>query len=195
MDETREIREKIKQAAIKRFSTYGFGKTTMAEIGCDCNMSAANLYNFYKNKQDIAAATVEDHFADEHRAYKEIARQTNLAPPEKIRAFVNKSIDITAGCVKTHDKIFELLEFISKERKDLIEAHIEQKKSILAEILAEGNRTGDFNVSNILQTAHAVLKAFVYFNYPAFMVNTPEEETREIANDVVDLILKGLYTR
>ena len=45
----------IIDAAIRRFSEYGYNKTTMAEIAEDAAMSAANLYRYFKNKQDIAA--------------------------------------------------------------------------------------------------------------------------------------------
>jgi len=50
-----QTRVQILDAAQLRFSKYGFGKTTMAEIAKDCNMSAANLYRFFENKHDIGA--------------------------------------------------------------------------------------------------------------------------------------------
>ena len=53
---TRNTQEQIMDAAWQRFVLYGYGKTTMAEIAQDCSMSAANLYRFFKSKQDIGAA-------------------------------------------------------------------------------------------------------------------------------------------
>ncbi|GAV21360.1 bacterial regulatory proteins, TetR family [Mariprofundus micogutta] len=39
-------KERIVAAARQRFSHYGYGKTTMAEIASDCQMSVGNLYRF-----------------------------------------------------------------------------------------------------------------------------------------------------
>ena len=45
---TEEIRTQILDAAEARFRTYGFGKTTMAEIASDIDMSTANLYRYFE---------------------------------------------------------------------------------------------------------------------------------------------------
>ena len=47
MKSRQEIAEQIIAAAEKRFFYYGFGKTTMAEIASDCDMSPANIYRFF----------------------------------------------------------------------------------------------------------------------------------------------------
>ena len=48
---------RILAAAYARFQRFGFGKTTMAEIAGDCGMSAANLYRYFENKEDIGVHT------------------------------------------------------------------------------------------------------------------------------------------
>ena len=35
-------------AAKKRFTHFGYGKTTMAEVAADCDMSPGNLYRFLR---------------------------------------------------------------------------------------------------------------------------------------------------
>lgn len=50
-----EIREAILTAAQTRLLRFGYHKTTMAEIANEAGMSAANLYRYFKNKQDIVA--------------------------------------------------------------------------------------------------------------------------------------------
>ena len=51
-----EVKQMIIDMADIRFRRYGFGKTTMAEIAKDCCMSAANLYRYFKNKQEIGVS-------------------------------------------------------------------------------------------------------------------------------------------
>ena len=48
-----KVRQRILEKAFSRFGRYGFGKTTMAEISKDCEMSPGNLYRYFKSKKDI----------------------------------------------------------------------------------------------------------------------------------------------
>lgn len=57
--ELSKTRGQILLSAKTRFATIGYTKTTMAELAEDCDLSAAHLYNFYKNKLDIAGGLVE----------------------------------------------------------------------------------------------------------------------------------------
>ncbi len=56
MDEKSATRDRILQAAMTRIKHYGYGKTTMAEIAADCDMSPGNIYRFFEAKIDIAEA-------------------------------------------------------------------------------------------------------------------------------------------
>ncbi|WDF70404.1 TetR/AcrR family transcriptional regulator [Sphingobacterium oryzagri] len=50
MDNKKDL---IIQAALKRFSHYGFNKTTMSEIAVDLNITKANLYYYYPDKNAL----------------------------------------------------------------------------------------------------------------------------------------------
>ena len=62
MAEKDNIREQIVEAAKKRFSHFGYAKTTMAEVATDCAMSPGNLYRFYPGKLDIAEAIATEDY-------------------------------------------------------------------------------------------------------------------------------------
>ena len=62
--ESGQIRTDILDAAEQRLRTYGYGKTTMAEIATDVGMSAANLYRYFENKLDIGAALAQRCFCE-----------------------------------------------------------------------------------------------------------------------------------
>lgn len=50
MDNKKDL---IIQAALKRFAHYGFNKTTMSEIAIDLNITKANLYYYYPDKNAL----------------------------------------------------------------------------------------------------------------------------------------------
>ena len=47
---------------MNRIKHYGYGKTTMAEIAADCDMSPGNIYRFFEAKIDIAEAMARKHY-------------------------------------------------------------------------------------------------------------------------------------
>ena len=51
-----QIKKDILSAADKRFRTFGFKKTTMAEIAQDLGMSTSNMYRYSPSKVSIAEA-------------------------------------------------------------------------------------------------------------------------------------------
>jgi TetR/AcrR family transcriptional regulator len=52
--------EKILEAALKLFSTYGFHGTTMEKIAELADMSQPNLHNYFKTKADLYEAVLND---------------------------------------------------------------------------------------------------------------------------------------
>ncbi|WP_437919549.1 TetR/AcrR family transcriptional regulator [Sphingobacterium sp. LRF_L2] len=46
-------KDHIIQVALKRFAHYGFSKTTMSEIAADLNITKANLYYYYPDKDSL----------------------------------------------------------------------------------------------------------------------------------------------
>ena len=76
---TEEISTRILDAAEARFRTYGFGKTTMAEIASDIDMSTANLYRYYENKLAIGAAMAGRCFCSREEVLNEVVARKGIS--------------------------------------------------------------------------------------------------------------------
>jgi len=187
------LRIKILDAAEDRIRVYGYGKTTMAEIAKDCQMSAANLYRYFKNKQDIAAACAERCMTEQQDAIRELVRQDFPSAAQKLRAFVIEDLKRTHELFVDQPKINELVEYITSERKELVHIKIKRQHTLIAEILVQGNQNGEFNINDVVATARAVQNTLVKFNVPIFMALYPIDEFISMANEVVDLLLNGLH--
>ena len=59
-----ETRTRILAAAGQLFDRFGPLKTTIADIARACEMSPANIYNFFKSRDEIIEAVGEIHLAD-----------------------------------------------------------------------------------------------------------------------------------
>jgi AcrR family transcriptional regulator len=187
-----ETRARILDAAEARFRTYGYGKTTMAEIATDVGMSAANLYRFFENKLDIGAALAQHCFAEREKAILEVVNAPESSAAEKLQGFVLTILRHTYGQFSAEPKINQLVETIITRRQDLVQKKIERDQELVIEILRQGQASGEFDIDDLVSTAEAVRNATVKFCMPLFMHMYPLEEFERMANEVVQLLLKGL---
>jgi len=89
-------------------------------------------------------------------------------------------------------KANEVIEYISVERQDILARHKEIKQSLVAEILAEGNKSGEFDLQDILITSEAFLKATIFFECPTNFDKRTLEELEQEARAVIDLLVRGM---
>lgn len=196
MDSTTEniedTRQRILEAAEERFSVYGYNKTTMAEIAKDCCMSAANLYRYFENKQDIGAASAQQCMTESTALLREVVRKPGLSSSQRLEEFVLTLLRHTHSRCADQPKINELVATISHERKDIVHNLVQAEQALITEILSEGNRSGEFDVEDVVKTAEYVHAAMVKFGVPIFMGLYPLDEFETKAIGVTRLLIKGL---
>jgi hypothetical protein len=88
--------------------------------------------------------------------------------------------------------LMELVDFISRERWDIVMKYMEQERALLSEILSEGNRCGDFNIPDVLETSKCIQAALIKFIAPRYMDAFSLEELKEEAIGVTTLLIEGL---
>ena len=184
--------EIILEAAVKRFSEYGYNKTTMAEIAEDAGMSAANIYRYYKSKVEIAAACTQNCMTEKADVLKEIVRNKSLTASEKLEQYVYATLQISQEAALENKKIDEVCAEITKSTPSLIHDKIAHNKTLLIEILSFGNQTDEFSVDDVMDTATAINAMLVVFDVPMFMQLFTQEQFKEKAQSVIKFLLAGL---
>ncbi len=190
--EAEMIRTEILNAAHERFRNFGYGKTTMAEIADDVNMSAANLYRYFDNKQDIAAACADQCMDELHKLLENVVKLPNLNATQRFHMFVQTAMRYYYEMSHDTPRLNELVESIAHNHPGMIHQRNQKIESLMAAILKQGMEEDEFQVENILSTARAVTKATVMFTTPIFMPLYTLEQFEKMAVDVVTLIIKGL---
>lgn len=190
-----EVRQQILEAAENRFRHYGYGKTTMAELAEDVKMSAANLYRYFKNKQDIAVACAQRCHCERADALREVMRRPGRSAAERLEEFALALFNATYDEANNNSKINELIETVAREHADIVHTKIEGEQSLIAEILAQGNAGGEFDVADVIETARYVHTALVVFAVPLFHSLYPRDKFETMAKGVVALLVKGLAKR
>ncbi len=195
MDKEYETRKQILEAAEKLFGYYGFQKTSMAEIARDCEMSAANIYRFYEGKDEILAEIANNVFRDTEEKLREVLRRPGLSASERIETFIVENLrhlDMICNC---HGKIDEAVEYIKRKKPELFSRHIEAKRSMVAEILAEGNRNEEFEVADIIGTAGLILNSTFLCKCQWVDRCPPIDEVEQAAKGIIRLLVGGLQKR
>ena len=189
---TEEIKHNILDKAFARFGHFGFGKTTMAEIAKDCGMSAGNLYRYFENKKEIGAGCAKRCMQQKLELVREIVRNHRIKPEKKLQTFALEVLEYMHHQFSDQPAVMELVDFISRERWDIVLQYMEQERSLLSEILSEGNRSGDFNIPDVLGTAKWIQAALIKFIAPRYMDAFTLEELRNEAIGVTAILTKGL---
>lgn len=192
---TEEMSEKILDAAEARFRTYGFGKTTMAEIASDIDMSTANLYRYYENKLAIGAAMAGRCFCNREEILTEVVSRKNISESERLEIFVLSMLSYGHSQFSNEPKMSELVNVIVTKLPELVQSKINLDKSFIAKILQQGVDSNEFNISDVDEMSSYVLAAVVKFSSPFFLTLYPIEELERLAKGVVALILNGLVRK
>jgi len=186
------MREKILKATMERFLHYGYPKTTMAEIACDCNMSPGNLYRYFPGKLDLAHSIAETYGQETLDRLRDIVRDKTLSPLEKLKKYHFEILHSTYHRLEKDPKIYEIAQILKKERPEFANEQLAKQRALLSEILAAGNAAGDFDIKDIVFVGEMLQSATMKFSYPQLWSQLTLEKLERELSGVLDLILGGI---
>ena len=189
-----DVKGQILCKSEERFSHYGFNKTTMAEIAKDCEMSAANLYRYFENKEEIGVHIVEQCMEQKESLFRDILQNSGLSAAVMLEKIIVEELKYLYNEIDKNHKIIELVQFISENHINIVDSHIQRKKALIAEVMAQGNRSGEFNISDILAAADTFITATMRFWVVPlfFMFKEPLEKLEPKAINLVRGLINGL---
>ncbi len=197
MQVAEEIKQQIIDVADIRFRRYGFGKTTMVEIAKDCCMSAANLYRYFENKEEIGVSIASLCMREKERRGKIVLQRQDLSAAERLSDFFLEILRSTHDLCANTPHLFELVAFICQEHPEVVSRHRSSLRAFVVEILAEGKRTEEFDVPDIVEAADTILYATVHFCYPPLVVMNGHSlaDLEKAEKAVIALLIQGLVKK
>lgn len=186
------MRERILEAATKRFKHYGYAKTSMAEIAADLQMSPGNLYRYYPGKIDIALAIAQESHDLQHQKLEEVGRMPGVSAVERLRNIFHLDMVLTYEMIESDPRTFELAQIIKTERPAWINTKLAQERELINEVLAEGVAAGDFDISDVPLTSEMLQSALMKFRYPQLWSNLKLPALEREFDGVCRLLLVGL---
>ena len=189
--------EHIIEAAIKRFSHFGVGKTTLAEIADDLAISKPSLFYYFKDKNGLVTEVAKK-IISEFLAGYEIKLETALTAEEGLQNLV----EVKRKYFKKYFLLAvqgESVEY-SKVPQEITEVYQQARnKSILlvSKLFQKGIETGELKPMDTVKTASIILDIFSAFEH-CMKARRSIPDVNEFDNlfdrekEVVSMIVNGL---
>lgn len=178
-----EMRDKILEAALKRFTHYGASKTTMNEIADDLHCSKASLYYYFPDKKAMHIAVLEK-IAE---IYFQQMESEAVQPTSAAKALYN-IIDLRKEFISKFCRleIFKILQdnsamFLAEKKKAK-----QREIAIHTRIIEAGIALGEFKVDDPANTAELLVLATMGMR---FSVPDHIREDMDMDDEMMDNII------
>lgn len=111
-----EKRRAILNRSAELFSAHGYDRASMSRIAQACGVSKANLYHYYKDKEELLFDVIRFHL-EELLDVVERADQPGLAPPARLRALVGALLEAYRDANSQHNVQISSLRFLPSDRQ------------------------------------------------------------------------------
>jgi TetR/AcrR family transcriptional regulator len=178
-----EMRDKILEAALKRFTHYGASKTTMNEIADDLHCSKASLYYYFPDKKAMHTAVLQKIAESYFQTMEKEARDVTSAT----KALYN-IIDLRKDFISKFCRL-EIFQLLQDNSKFFIEEKKKAKQrefNIHTDIIKAGIALGEFKVTDPALTAELLVQALMGMR---FSVPDHIREDMDIDDEMMDIII------
>ena len=184
--------QKIIEAAKRRFTHYGYTKTTMAELAADCEMSPGNLYRYFPGKLDIAEAICREASMQTADDLARILTMPGRSAAERLHDFLFMDLRETFHKLEEDRKIVEMAQIVTAERPEFHNEGLKREREVLCRIIELGNMSGEFSVPDPEFAAEMIQAATLKFSYPQLFTRLPLEKLERELEGVYQIIVAGL---
>lgn len=191
------MHRRIVETAERLYRQYGYQKTTVADIAAELGMSPANVYRFFASKAAITEAVARKLTLEVADQIRQATDVPGLTARERLRRFVAvMQAAITARCI-SDNRMHAMVHAAIEENWAVIEAHKERLRRIVAEIIADGVATGEFEAADVDAAAQCFQAATISCCHPMIIEHRLRsgDDLDATLEPMLAFILRGLEPR
>ena len=195
-----ETREAILAAAADAFSAGGPAGARMDAIAAAAGVNKALLYYYFKSKESLYQAVVEEHF----EAFNRKALQVLNGPGPACRVllqYASMHFDFICERLRYASLYQQLMTAGGKPLERLVKKYFVPRSQALDRLLARGMRDGEFRKAERMHTAISIVSMIVFYFSAApvmkFMGRADpysKAALKRRKQEVLDFIRHGLFT-
>jgi AcrR family transcriptional regulator len=137
---------RVVETAERLYRQFGYLKTTVADIAAELGMSPANIYRFFASKAAITEAVAQKITDDVLEEARVIAADPALRAEEKLRRVVRSCNEAICQRCLADSRMHAMVHAAIDENWHVIRRHKAALREVTAAIIAEGVRSGEFDV-------------------------------------------------
>lgn len=186
------FRKQVLETARRIFQRKGYAKTTMLDIAKALNKSKSTLYYYFKSKEEIFAAIVEDISSELQNELMKVIK-SKADTKSLLRRYIIKRMDYSNQIAKLYnlvkDQTMDIYNLIQKYRKNFDEFEILALKNILL----RGIENGELRISaeELDPVVYGLASAIKGLEIP-FFIESKYTIFKERLNVMLDLLFYGI---
>ena len=193
MEELKDARDTIIDAARSVFAHYGYKKTTMDEIAQAARKGKSSLYHYFKSKEDVFQAVVDVEFKILEKEINHALRSVE-DPREKIKLYIKTRMEALHRLANFYsafrDEYLEQYTFVKDFRIQIDQFEIEMFKSLLK----QGVEQGVFLVPDLDLYSFAIVTAMKGLEY-SMAIEKDLNKLRENIDSLTQVLFYGILKR
>ena len=182
---------RILDAAERLFRHYGYTKTNVADIARDLGMSPANVYRFFATKGAIHEALADRMLAEKEVAALRIARLP-MPAAERLRLYIVESYKSTVATMIGEQKVHEMVSIALEQQWAVIERHLDRMNDILAIIIKDGIKSGEFRDQDADVAARCFAASVISVCHPQVVAQCMAKPNRATPEELADFAIRAL---
>ncbi len=189
-----DTRCRIIAQAERFFRTFGYQKTTVADIAKALKMSPANIYRFFDSKKSINEAVALQLMAEVEAALQEIVSSPEPAPVRFAR-YARTVYEMNASRYVADRMMHEMVAVALDESWSIVQGHILRLHEMMARIIADGVAAGDFAVEDPLVASRCIHAGLIKFCHPQMIAQCAAGDPGPDIETMVKFLMRGLGHR
>lgn len=192
-----DIRDLILDATDRLLARYGYRKMTMDDVAQEVGIGKGTIYLHFPSKEELVLSHVDRIVERLKVRLGEIAAGDGSAAA-RLREMLLARVLFRFDSVQHYTE--SLSDLLAALRPGLLarrQRHFEEEAHLLAEVLREGRRAGEFQFREAQATAHTLLlatNALLPYSLSAHELGERADVAEETAR-IVNLLLHGLLLR
>lgn len=182
---------KILDAAERLFKHYGYAKTNVADIARELSMSSANIYRFFSSKAEIHQALARRMLMAQYEVVKENAFGPGSAE-ERLKSHLILVHRMTVETMLDEEKVHEMVMVAIDQQWPVIEEHLGRMRMLVAHIIEDGIRAGEFREQDPILAAECFLCCGVSLCHPQLVAKKISHDEIVTPDSLADFVIRAL---
>ena len=180
----------ILKKAAKLFADEGFDRASVSSIARACNISKANIYHYYKSKDDILFDILDKYLSELKNRIRNMPLLAE-SPEERLKATIIEILLAYQGADDEHRLQIESIKHLPKKQQDILLGHqrelVDHMSSLINEISPKVFEVNKDKLRATTMSLFGMLNWYYMWNS-----RTDEAARLEYANIVSTLCIQGI---